>query len=87
MTDAGLKQVRVEETSENKEYTSGEHFWSWIMNSNPIPGIVLAGLELTPDQLGVIRRAADDLIRERAGGAGPAVLTSAVNIGIGRRPD
>jgi ubiquinone/menaquinone biosynthesis C-methylase UbiE len=86
MTDAGLEQVRVEETSENKEYTSGEHFWSWIVNSNPIPRMLLAGLELTPDQLGVIRQAADDLIRERAGGTGPAVLTNALNIGIGRRP-
>lgn len=86
MTDAGLEEVHVEETSDNKEYTSGAHFWSWIMNSNPIPRRVLAGLELTPDQLGVIRQAADDLIRERAGGAGPAVLTSAVNIAIGRRP-
>lgn len=86
MTDAGLEQVRVEETSENKEYTSGEHFWNWIMGSNPIPRMLLAGLDLTPDQLGVIRQAVDELIRERAGGAGRAVLTNALNIGIGRRP-
>lgn len=86
MTDAGLEGVRVEETSEKKEYTSGEHFWNWIINSNPIPRMLLAGLDLTPDQLGVIRRAADDLIRERAGGTNTAVLTNAINIGIGRRP-
>ena len=86
MTDAGLEQVRVEQTSENQECTSGEHFWSWIMNSNPIPGMVLASLKLSPDQLETIRKAADDLVRERAGDADAAVLTNAINIGIGRRP-
>jgi hypothetical protein len=86
MTNAGLEGVRVEERSESKEYTSGEHFWNWIVNSNPIPRMLLAGLELTPVQLDVIQQAADDLIRERAAGTGPAVLTNALNIGIGRRP-
>jgi ubiquinone/menaquinone biosynthesis C-methylase UbiE len=87
LTDAGLEDVRVEETSETKEYSSGGHFWSWIMNSNPIPRMLLAGLELTPDQLDVVRQAADDLIRERAGGTGPAQLTNALNIAVGRRPN
>lgn len=86
MTDAGLEQVRVEQITENKEFTSGEHFWNWIIGSNPIPGMLLAGLDLAPDQLGVIRKAADDLIRERAGGADSAVLTNPLNIGVGRRP-
>jgi ubiquinone/menaquinone biosynthesis C-methylase UbiE len=86
MTEAGLEQVRVERSSENQEYTSGEDFWNWIMNSNPIPGMVLASLELSPDQLETIRKAADGLVRERAGDADAAVLTNAINIGIGRRP-
>ena len=86
MTDAGLEQVRVEQTSENKEYASGEHFWNWIMSSNPIPRMLLAGLSVTAEQLDVMRKAADELIRERAGGPGPAVLANAINIGIGKRP-
>jgi hypothetical protein len=48
--------------------------------------MVLAGLKLSPDQLGKIRKAADELIRDRAGGAGAAVLTNGINIGIGQRP-
>ena len=87
MTNAGLEQVRVEQTSENKEYTSGEHFWNWIMNSNPIPGMVLASLKLSSHQLETIRKAAGDLVRQRAGDADAAVLTNAINIGIGRRPE
>lgn len=86
LADAGLGEVRVEETSEKQEFTSGEAFWNWIINSNPIPRMLLAGLGLTPDQLATIRKAADELVRERAGGTGPAVLTSAINIGIGRKP-
>ena len=85
MTAAGLQQVRVEATAENKQYTSGEHFWNWIVSSNPIPRMLLAGLELTPEQLDVIRKAADEMIRERADGAAAAVLTNALNIGIGRK--
>lgn len=87
MTDAGLSDVRVEQTSENRTYASGEQFWNWMMNSNPIPRMVLAGLALAPDQLRTVRQAADDLVRERAGGAGTAVLTNAINIGIGRKPE
>lgn len=86
MTDAGLERARVEETSEKKEYASGEHFWNWIINSNPIPRMLLAGLDLTPEQLGLIRSAADELIRERAAGTGTAVLTNAINLGIGQKP-
>jgi ubiquinone/menaquinone biosynthesis C-methylase UbiE len=86
MTGAGLERVRVEETTEEQEYTSGEHFWNWIISSNPIPRMLLASLDLKPEQLAAIRRAADDLIRERAGGGGAAVLTSALNLGIGRKP-
>ncbi|HLT90402.1 MAG TPA: methyltransferase domain-containing protein [Woeseiaceae bacterium] len=86
MAAAGLEQVQVEQTSEEKEYASGDQFWTWMMNSNPIPRMVLASLALTPGQLDVARQAAEDLIRERAGGSGAAVLTNAINVGIGRRP-
>lgn len=86
MTEAGLDQVRVEQTSENQEYTSGEDFWNWIMNSNPIPRMALASLKLSAQQLETVRNAADELVRERVGGADAAVLANAINIGIGERP-
>lgn len=59
--------MRVEQTSEVKEYTSGERFWRWMMSSNPISRMLLAGLALTPEQLDVVQQAADGLIRERWG--------------------
>jgi hypothetical protein len=35
MVAAGLKDVRVEETSEEMKYRSGKDFWDWVTNSNP----------------------------------------------------
>ena len=35
MVKAGLKDVRVEETSEEMKYQSGKQFWDWVTNSNP----------------------------------------------------
>ena len=85
MIDAGLKNVRVEQTEEVMEFNSGKQFWDWIVNSNPIVGTILGSLELTSDQIATIQNAADDLIRERAAGARAAILTSPINIGIGTK--
>jgi ubiquinone/menaquinone biosynthesis C-methylase UbiE len=85
MLDARLQDVRVEETSEQLKYTSGRHFWDWVMSSNPFAGMMLDPLDLTREQIGVIQRAADGLIRERAAGADTAVLISPINIGIGTK--
>ena len=85
MVKAGLKDVRVEETSEEMKYQSGKQFWDWVMNSNPIAGMMLGQLNLTKEQLAVIRQAMDDSIRERAAGSGTAVLISPINIGIGTK--
>jgi ubiquinone/menaquinone biosynthesis C-methylase UbiE len=85
MVGAGLKDVRVEETSEKMKYTSGEHYWGWVTNSNPIVGMLLGQLDLKADQIATIKRAADALIRERAAGTGTAVLLSPINIGIGTK--
>lgn len=83
MVNAGLKEVRVEETGEEMKFTSGDHFWSWVISSNPIVTRMLGELDLKPHQITVIRRAAHGLIRERAGCSGTAVLVSPINIGIG----
>ena len=85
MVTAGLKDVRVEETSEEMRYQSGKQFWDWVMSSNPVAGMMLDQLDLKQDQIAVIQRAADGLIRERAAGTGTAVLISPINIGIGAK--
>jgi hypothetical protein len=56
-----------------------------VTSSNPIVGEILSELDLTPDQVAVIKKAAGDLIHERAGGTGTAVLISPINIGIGSK--
>jgi ubiquinone/menaquinone biosynthesis C-methylase UbiE len=85
MIKAGLKDVRVEETSEEMKYASGQYYWNWVINSNPLAGGMLADLNLQPDQIAQIQRAADDLIRQRAGRTGTAILISPINIGIGTK--
>ena len=85
MLDAGMKEVRVEQTEEKLRYRSGEHFWNWVTNSNPIARVLLGQLDLTPGQLAATKKAADDLIGERAAGTDTAVLISPINIGIGTK--
>jgi ubiquinone/menaquinone biosynthesis C-methylase UbiE len=82
---AGLKDIRVETIVERTEFRSGEHLWDWLLHSNPIVGAVLRELNLADEQIGVVRDTLDGMIRERAGGDGPAVLSNPINIGIGTK--
>jgi ubiquinone/menaquinone biosynthesis C-methylase UbiE len=82
LAEAGLKDVRVETTTENLEFASGAHLWDWLVNSNPIAGEILAQLDLTEQQTALVRKTLDDMVRERSGRSGHAVLTSPINIGI-----
>lgn len=83
--EAGLRDARVEATTENLEFESGTHLWDWLVNSNPIPGEILAELGLTAEQTALVRKALDDMVRERSGGSGRAALTVPINIGIGTK--
>jgi hypothetical protein len=49
----------------------------------PLPGMLLA--DLSEDQRARLRQVLDGMLRERAGANGRAVLTNAVNIGIGTK--
>jgi hypothetical protein len=80
---AGLKNVRVEQTSEKMEFSSGTDMWNWLTNSNPIVGAVLGQLNLSKEQAATVRQALDGLVRERVGGSAVAKLTNPINIGIG----
>ena len=82
---AGLKDIKVETITETTEFQTGKELWDWLVWSNPIVEMVLGGLNLTSDERGVIQQALEQLVRERAGGSGPAVLTNPINIGIGTK--
>jgi len=83
LTDAGLEDVTVETVTERLEFRSGQHMWDWVLNSNPIAAMLVA--DLNEEQRGDVRTVLDGMLRERAGGNGPAVLTNAVQIGIGTK--
>jgi ubiquinone/menaquinone biosynthesis C-methylase UbiE len=80
---AGLKDVRVERAAERPDFASGEELWDWVLYSNPIPGMLVA--DLGENRRIRLRQVLDGMLRERAGANGRAVLTNAVNIGIGRK--
>ena len=83
LTDAGLRDVRVERAAERPSFSSGQEMWDWMFYSNPITGMVVADLSLTEGQQARLRQVLDGMLRERAGANGRAVLTNAVNIGVG----
>ena len=83
LSNAGLKEVSVETVTEKLEFRSGKDMWDWVVNSNPIARMIV--VDLTPDQETVVRRSLDEMLRERSGGTGPAVLTNPVHIGIGTK--
>jgi SAM-dependent methyltransferase len=83
LTDAGLKDVRVERTVERPAFGSGQEMWDWVLYGNPIPGTLVA--DLTESQQASLRQVLDGMLRERAGANRRAVLTNAVNIGIGAK--
>ena len=83
LTDAGLQDVRIERTAERPAFASGQEMWDWVVNGNPIPGMLVA--DLIEDQRTRLRQVLDGMLRERATANGRAVLTNAVNIGIGTK--
>jgi len=83
LRDAGLKDVRVETSSERVEFRSGQEMWDWVLHGNPIPGMLTA--DLTGQQQATMKQVLDGMLRERSGDNRPAVLTSPVNIGIGTK--
>jgi ubiquinone/menaquinone biosynthesis C-methylase UbiE len=83
LTEAGLKDIRVERTAERPAFASGQEMWDWVLYGNPIPGMLVA--DLTESQQARLRQVLDGMVRERAGANRRAVLTNPVNIGIGTK--
>jgi len=85
LAGAGLTDVRVETANHRLEFQSGPQMWAWVTSSNPIGAGLVA--DLTEAQTAAAQRALDDMLAERAGDGGPAVLDNSVNVGIGtKRP-
>jgi ubiquinone/menaquinone biosynthesis C-methylase UbiE len=83
LSDAGLKDVRVERTAERPVFVSGQEMWDWLFYGNPIVEMVVA--DLTDQQRETFVQVLDGMLGERSGADGKAVLTNAVNIGVGTR--
>jgi ubiquinone/menaquinone biosynthesis C-methylase UbiE len=83
LTDAGLRNVRIEAGAEILEFSSGLEMWDWCFGSNPVAGMLVA--DLSEEQRATVRDVLDGMLRERSGGNGAAVLTAPVNIGIGTK--
>ena len=83
LANAGLRDVRVERTAERPAFASGREMWDWVYYGNPISDMIVA--ELSKDQRAQLREVLDGMLRERARGARRAVLTNAVNIGVGTK--
>lgn len=84
LEDAGLADVHIETVTEELAFQAGRELWDWLMNSNPISGMLIA--DTTEEQRAAARDAMEGLIRERAGDGDTAVLTSPVHIGVGTKP-
>jgi ubiquinone/menaquinone biosynthesis C-methylase UbiE len=82
---AGLHHIEVETFTETLQFAAGRPLWDWLISSNPIVETVLGGLALTGDERGMIGRALETIVRDRAGSSGAASLTNPVNIGVGAK--
>lgn len=85
LAEAGLRRIHIETVTERLEFGSGDAMWGWLTNSNPIVESVFVELNLTEEQKTAVRQALDNMIHERSGGEGHAVLTNPVHIGIGTK--
>lgn len=81
MIEAGLADVSMATTTETLKFASAEDLWTWLSSSNPI-GAKLTG-DLPPDTAASVREVLGAMLRERAGGSGPARLTNPINIAVG----
>jgi SAM-dependent methyltransferase len=85
LTNAGLKDVSIDQITEPTEYPTGRDLWEWIIWSNPIAEHLLDELQLTADQRGTVEKRMELLHRQRTGGNGSLTLTAPINIGVGTK--
>ncbi len=83
MMAAGLSFVVIEPRVEHLHFTSADHLWEWVTNSNPIGAGLVADLD--DDQRVEMLRVLDGMLRERSGGGPEAELTAQVHVAVGRK--
>jgi hypothetical protein len=83
MASAGLKDIRVKTAEQKVNFQSGAHWWECVVHSNPIGAQMVS--DLSEEQAYAVQRKLDDILSERAGDDGVAVLTNRDNIAIGTR--
>ena len=81
--DAGLNDIRIDSDTWEMEFQSATHLWDVVVNSNPIAVSLIA--DLSPEQIAAVQEVLGANLRERAGGSGPAVLTTRMNIASGTK--
>jgi ubiquinone/menaquinone biosynthesis C-methylase UbiE len=85
LTNAGLKDVRIDQITEPTEYATGRDLWEWIIWSNPIAEHLLDELQLSADERGTVEQRMEQLHHRQTGGNGPLTLTAPINIGVGTK--
>ena len=83
LTDAGLRDVRVERTAERPAFSSGRQMWDWLYYGNPIAEMVVR--DLAAEQRQTLVQVLGGMLRDRAEGNGKAVLNNVVHLGIGTK--
>jgi pimeloyl-ACP methyl ester carboxylesterase/2-polyprenyl-3-methyl-5-hydroxy-6-metoxy-1,4-benzoquinol methylase len=84
LEDAGLKRVEIHTSHEERlEFQSGQQLWDWCVSGNPIPGMLVSGLSAA--QRAAMLQHLDQALAKRADPRGVAVLTAALNIGVGTK--
>jgi ubiquinone/menaquinone biosynthesis C-methylase UbiE len=83
LVDAGLQGVQIEPSAERAAFRSGQELWDWVLNGNPLPGMLVGGL--SDDQRDTLKGVLDGMVRERADTAGRAIVENRVHIGIGTK--
>lgn len=81
---AGLREVSVDTRHEERiTVRSGQDVWDWCLGSNPIAGMLVANL--TQEQRKAVVEHLQARVADRTRDGGVAVLTAAVNIGVGTK--
>ena len=78
---AGLNDVRVKSVTEELRFASGGELWDWIINSNPIAGMLTS--DLGEEEIGAVIEGLERQVRTRSGSNAEAVLTNPTHIGLG----
>lgn len=84
-TRVGLRDVRVESSTERLEFRNGAELWDWLVSSNPIVEAIFSELALTARERETVAATIETLVRERVGAGDRAILTIPINIGIGTK--